>query len=108
MDLPTLISSWKTHYNSWKNLTTLKSRYILIKYEDLLKDCVGQFNNTIDFLSKILNHKKDNSRVQFSVENSEFSLLKKSEKKFGMKTNDGNGLFFRSGRLFKFCNIKKM
>ena len=92
-----ILGSWNYHYKSWKYGMPDMPR-IIIKYEDLLKDCVGQFNNTIDFLSKILNHKKDNSRVQFSVENSEFSLLKKSEKKFGMKTNDGNGLFFISGK----------
>ena len=65
----------------------------------------GTTTNTIDFLSKILNHKKDNNRVQFSVENSEFSLLQKSEKKFGMKTHKGKDKFFRSGKAEQWKDI---
>ena len=106
-----ILGSWSYHYKSWKFGIPDMPR-IIIKYEDLLKDCIGQFNNTIDFLSKILNHKKDNNKVQFSVENSEFSLLQKSEKKFGMKTNKGKNKFFRSGKseqwkdLLSFSQIK--
>ena len=99
-----ILGSWSYHYKSWKYGMPDMPR-IILKYEDLLKDCVGQFNNTIDFLSKILNHKKDNNRVQFSVENSEFSLLQKSEKKFGMKTHKGKDKFFRSGKAKQWKDI---
>ena len=99
-----IIGSWSYHYKSWKFGMPNMPR-IIIKYEDLLNDCIGQFSNTIDFLSKILNHKKDNSRIKFSVDNSEFSLLQKSEKKFGMKTNQGKGVFFRSGKSGQWKDI---
>ena len=108
-----ILGSWSYHYKSWKFGIPDMPR-IIIKYEDLLKDCIGQFNNTIDFLSKILNHKKDNNKIQFSVENSEFSLLQEGEKKFGMKTNKGKDKFFRSGKaeqwkdLLSLTQIKKI
>ena len=99
-----ILGSWSYHYKSWKFGMPDMPR-VIIKYEDLLKDCIGQFNNTIDFLSKILNHKKDNNKIQFSVENSEFSLLQEGEKKFGMKTNKGKDKFFRSGKAQQWKNL---
>ena len=108
-----ILGSWSYHYKSWKFGMPDMPR-VIIKYEDLLKDCIGQFNNTIDFLSKILNHKKDNNKIQFSVENSEFSLLQEGEKKFGMKTNKGTDKFFRTGKaeqwkdLLSLNQIKKI
>ena len=108
-----ILGSWSYHYKSWKFGMPDMPR-VIIKYEDLLKDCIGQFNNTIDFLSKILNHKKDNNKIQFSVENSEFSLLQEGEKKFGMKTNKGKDKFFRTGKaeqwkdLLSLNQIKKI
>ena len=108
-----ILGSWSYHYKSWKFGMPDMPR-VIIKYEDLLKDCIGQFNNTIDFLSKILNHKKDNNKIQFSVENSEFSLLQEGEKKFGMKTNKGKDKFFRTGKaeqwkdLLSLTQIKKI
>ena len=108
-----ILGSWSYHYKSWKFGMPDMPR-VIIKYEDLLKDCIGQFNNTIDFLSKILNHKKDNNKIQFSVKNSEFSLLQEGEKKFGMKTNKGKDKFFRTGKaeqwkdLLSLTQIKKI
>ena len=99
-----ILGSWSYHYKSWKFGMPDMPR-VIIKYEDLLKDCIGQFNNTIDFLSKILNHKKDNNKIQFSVKNSEFSLLQEGEKKFGMKTNKGKDKFFRSGKAQQWKNL---
>ena len=37
----TVISSWKNHYNSWKQF---KKNYLLIKYEDLIQDPHKEFN----------------------------------------------------------------
>ena len=108
-----ILGSWSYHYKSWKNGLPNMPR-IIIKYEDLLKDCFGQLNNTIDFLSKILKHKKDKNKIQFSVDNSEFNLLRHGEKKFGMQTNEGKNSFFRSGKkgqwkeLLNTSQIKKI
>ena len=98
MDLPTLISSWKTHYNSWKNLTTLKSRYILIKYEDLLKDPVNEFNKICSFISKISKLKFSEKNILKAVENTNFENLKKQEQSKGFKeAPKNNNKFFYLG-----------
>ena len=98
MDLPTLISSWKTHYNSWKNLTTLKSRYILIKYEDLLKDPVNEFNKICFFINKISKLKFSEKNILKAVENTNFENLKIQEQSKGFKeAPKNNNKFFYLG-----------
>ena len=98
MDLPTLISSWKTHYNSWKNLTTLKSRYILIKYEDLLKDPINEFNKICFFINKISKIKFSEKNILKAVENTNFENLKKQEQSKGFKeAPKNNNKFFYLG-----------
>ena len=52
-DLPTPISSWKLHYNSWKNLVDIKSQYILVKYEDLLNNPFSEFTKVTKFVENI-------------------------------------------------------
>ena len=96
MDLPTLISSWKLHYNSWKNLVTLKSRYILIKYEDLLKDPINEFNKICFFINKISKIKFSEKNILTAVENTNFEKLKKQEHSKGFKEapKNNNKFFF--------------
>ena len=59
MNLPTLISSWKIHFNSWRNLTKLKEFYLLVKYEDLIKNPTNEFLRITNFINKISNLKFD-------------------------------------------------
>ena len=47
----TLISSWKTHYNSWK---TFNKNYLLIKYEDLISEPENEFGKIRFYLKKNL------------------------------------------------------
>ena len=45
-DLPTIVSSWKLHYKSWKNLGGLERKYILIKWlfkERIIQNYLMQF-----------------------------------------------------------------
>ena len=46
----TLITSWKTHYNSWKNF---KKNYLLIKYENLVSEPKNEFRKISNFIIKI-------------------------------------------------------
>ena len=46
-EIPTLISSWSNHYNSWKKII---ENNLLIKYEDLLKEDHYEFYKIVDFL----------------------------------------------------------
>ena len=48
IDLPTLIGSWKTHYNSWK---AVNKNFLLIKYEELLLNPENEFKKIIEYLN---------------------------------------------------------
>ena len=37
-EFPTYISNWSNHYSAWKNF---KKNYLLIRYEDLIKNPAG-------------------------------------------------------------------
>ena len=60
-DMFTLIASWKTHYNSWKNF---KKNYLLIKYENLVLNPHEEFTKIAEYLSKLI--KKTLSRFLYS------------------------------------------
>ena len=76
----TVISSWKNHYNSWKQF---KKNYLLIKYEDLIQDPHKEFNKLAEYLSKLLNLKIDATKVNLAVRSNSFANLKKLEKENG-------------------------
>ena len=76
----TVISSWKNHYNSWKQF---KKNYLLIKYEDLILDPHKEFNKLAEYLSKLLNLEFDASKVNLAVKSNSFENLKKLEKENG-------------------------
>ena len=88
--LPTIISSWSNHYNSWKKM---KKNYLLIRYEDLLADTFNQFNKITDYLKKNLNLKFDTSLVENSIMNCDFKKLTDYENKHGFveASKDKNG-----------------
>ena len=49
-----LVSSWSNHYNSWvKNQKNIP--ICLIKYEDLIKDTLGQLKKIISFICEVQN-----------------------------------------------------
>ena len=77
---PTYISNWKNHYNSWNSF---KKNFLLIKYEDLINSPKKTFNQISEYLSKILNVKIDNNKINEAIEKSSFKNLQKSEEKFG-------------------------
>ena len=76
----TLISSWKTHYNSWKNF---KKNYLLIKYENLISNPNEEFKKISEFLSKLMNIKIQEDKIMMAIENNTFENLKKIEEKDG-------------------------
>ena len=72
----TVISSWKNHYNSWKQF---KKNYLLIKYEDLVQDPYNEFNKLSNYLSKILNLNFEKEKIKNAVGANSFEELKKLE-----------------------------
>ena len=87
--LPTLISSWKTNYLSWKNKT---KNYLLIKYEDLIKDPHTEFSKISKYLENHLNTKFDQKKIKRSIETCSFKNLQnlEMEGKFEEGTVDKN------------------
>ena len=79
-DLPTVISSWKNHFNSWKKI---KTNYLLIKYEKLLNKPEEEFSKITNFLEKISDFKFDKKSISKSITSSNFNLLKNQEKREG-------------------------
>ena len=75
--LPTLISSWSTNYQSWKNMS---ENFLLIKYEDFLMDPDNEFAKIVKFLSSILNIEFNKNIITEAIKTSSFDNLKKLEK----------------------------
>ena len=76
--IPTLISSWKTHYLSWKNKT---KNYLLIKYENLLENPYQEFSKISKYLENHLNLKFDESKIRKAIETCSFQNLQSLEMK---------------------------
>ena len=81
-DFPTLISSWKTHYNSWK---IVKKNFLLIKYEELLLNPNNEFKKLIEYLKNLIEININNQKFNKAVEACSFNNLKliEEEKGFG-------------------------
>ena len=97
-ELPTVISSWKNHYNSWKKL---KKNYLLIKYENLLKEPEDEFFKITKFLENISNFMFDKKDIDLSIFNSNFLNLKKQENLEGFIEARKN----KNGDPIKFFNL---
>lgn len=102
-----MIGSWKFNFLSWRDEIPTIPR-ILLRYEDLLEDTYNVFYKLIYFLSKILKFQIDQDQIKFSIENSNFDILRKNEKKNGFAENyKKNNFFFRKGRAHQWKNILK-
>ena len=97
-DLPTVISSWKNHYNSWKKI---KTNYLLIKYENLLNKPEEEFFKITDFLEKLSNFKFKKDDIIKSIKATSFDNLKNQERKKGFKEASKD----KFGNPIKFFNL---
>tara|TARA_B100001173_G_scaffold80498_1_gene68798 strand:+ start:130 stop:990 length:861 start_codon:yes stop_codon:yes gene_type:complete len=98
-DMVTLIASWKTHYNSWKNF---KKNYLLIKYENLVSNPYEEFTKISEYLAKLINIKIQEDKILKAVENNNFENLKKIENRdgFAEQAKDTN-----TGKTKSFFNL---
>ena len=83
-EILTFISSWKTHYISWKNIT---KNFLLIKYENLVLDPKNEFKKIINYLSEKLKLHFPEKKFLRSIETNSFDNLKKQEEKDGFFEN---------------------
>ena len=96
--LPQLISSWKTHYNSWKQM---KKNYLLIKYENLINSPFSEFKKISIYLEKIFGYKFSDEQIENAIKSSSFKKLQNIENNEGFsesvineKTGSKNKFFF--------------
>ena len=93
----TLISSWKTHFNSWKNF---KKNHLLIKYENLIDNPESEFEKIRKYLVKKLNLSISDQKFKKAINSNSFDNLKKKEEKEGFSENVSskrNSPFFNLG-----------
>ncbi len=91
-----ILGSWSFNYLSWKNGIPNIPR-VLVRYEDLVRNCEKTFSKVIKFLSDHMNFNADLERVKLSVDLSKFENMKNYENSNNFKENKGSSDFFRTG-----------
>jgi len=94
----TPISSWKTHYNSWKNF---KKKYLLIKYENLINEPHIEFGRIRNYLKTNLKLSFSDKKFNDAIESNSFKKLKNIENLEGFSEN----IFKDSNKKNNFFNL---
>ena len=101
--VPVYTGSWTFHYNSWKPFKA-SNKYLLIRYEDLIKDKEKTFRNALIFIKNLSNgsFEVSDSKIKKVIQEIEFEKLKKLEEKQGFseakENKNGKKIpFFRKG-----------
>ena len=87
----THVSSWKNHYCSWKNCTSINN--IIIKYEDLISNPHNTFKKLVLFLNKYAKIEYNDDKLTNSIKATQFENLKNYEEKYGFKMGQKNKFF---------------
>tara|TARA_B100000029_G_C17545826_1_gene948388 strand:+ start:19 stop:870 length:852 start_codon:yes stop_codon:yes gene_type:complete len=94
---PTLISSWRTNYNSWKNTS---KNLLLIKYENLLSNPKLEFNKITDYLKNLLKINFDKEKIDNAINSTSFEKLKNKEINEGFYESVTDKVNYRKVRFF--------
>jgi|TARA_B110000503_G_scaffold26899_1_gene42600 hypothetical protein len=78
--LHTLIGSWKTNYNSWKNVG---KNFLLVKYEDLILNPNTEFKRIADYITNTINIKFSEEQIEKSINECSFKNMRSLEDKNG-------------------------
>ena len=97
--LPQIIGSWKSHYQSWKNM---KKNRLLIKYEDLLSNSENEFFKIANFISKFTKTNFNKDQILYAIKSSSFENLKGMEKEHGFTESTYNS---KTGKKNTFFNL---
>ncbi len=98
-EILTFISSWKTHYISWKNTT---KNFLLIRYENLVAEPEKEFNKIINYLSEKLELKFSKEKFINAIKSNSFDNLKKQEETVGFSESPKDKL---TGETKKFFHL---
>ena len=94
--IPTLISSWNIHYQTWKNKT---KNYLLIKYEDLQENPEQEFKKIVNYLERLTNKKFDEKKINKAIETTSFKYMQNLENG-GYFSENARGLSENKVRFF--------
>ena len=97
------MGTWSGNYNSWKSFKN-QGRYLIIKYEDLIKDRDFVLRKILKFLHKLQGTKFqiDQNKFKNTIETTSFDKMKNLEKEKGFfeaKTN------LKTGKKIPFFNL---
>ena len=100
----THMGSWSSNYKSWKVFKKY-NRYLLIKYEDMIKNKEKTFITIIKFIHKLANLKFaiDDDKLKNILQTTSFEYMQKAEKNFGFvesvktKKDSEKNTFFKYG-----------
>ena len=99
----TIMSSWDTHFESWKGIDVPK---IIIKYEDLINQGKDQISNISKFLCKVL--KIDETKLDYKIHNvftsTTISKFRKHEKINGFNEASKHSNFFGEAKINTWKN----
>ena len=84
---PNFISSWGMHYFSWKNFP---KNYLLIKYEDLLRNPMNEIKKIYNYLKKFFNLNLKDENFDKIIKLSSFKNLKNKENEGKFEENVKN------------------
>jgi hypothetical protein len=82
--LKELIGTWDEHYRFWKNNN---KDFLLIKYEDLIKDTKFELERIVDFINKYTDVKTNMIKNENIIKTTNFKLLQSLEEKGYFKEN---------------------
>ncbi len=99
----TYVNSWSSNYESWKAFKKF-DRYLLIKYEDMIKNKKSVFISILEFIHKLSKAKFiiDEKKLKNLLKTTSFEYMKNLEKEKGfeesVKTKDDEDVtFFKYG-----------
>ena len=101
-DATHFIGSWPDHYKSWTNNNDIKT--IVVRYEDLEKNCENVFRDLIYFVNGLLRSSENINEKKFqnSIETTSFSNLRNLEDKGEFNENV---VSLKSNSKVKFFNL---
>ena len=98
----TILGSWSSHYKSWKKIKF--APILIIKYEDLIMDTQKTFLKIINFLSKIIDVKIDETKINNVINSCSFEVLSKKENEEGFRESVKST---KDNSIIKFFNMGK-
>ena len=97
-----ILGRWDEHYRSW---TDNKKNFLLIKYEDLIKDAEIELKRIIRFLQNYLNFRVDNNKIRNILKSTSFENLKKMESAGDFKEYENKAKYKKNGEKFNFFHL---